>query len=75
MKQKKDSTISNYDDYVYPVISDKLIECLERDFPDKLPRKYQDDFKLGILIGHQEVIDKLKCEKEFNETKDFKEDE
>lgn len=51
----------------YPNISDKLIECLERDFPDKLPRKYQDSYELGILVGQQMVIDKLKIEKQFNE--------
>ena len=51
----------------YPKISDKLIECLERDFPDSLPRKYQDSYELGILIGQQLVIDKLKAEKSYNE--------
>ena len=53
--------------YDYPKISDKLIECLERDFPDKLPRKYQDSYELGILTGQQTVIDKLKYEKSLNE--------
>ena len=51
----------------YPKISDKLIECLERNFPDSLPRKYQDSYELGILIGQQLVIDKLKAEKSYNE--------
>lgn len=51
----------------YPKISDKLIECLKRDFPDSLPRKYQDSYELGILIGQQLVIDKLKAEKSYNE--------
>lgn len=60
---------SNY--LKYPVISNKLIECLERDFPDKLPRKYQDSFELGILIGQQKIIDKLKYEKKCNEEKDL----
>ena len=55
------------DTYDYPKISDKLIECLERDFPDKLPRKYQDSYELGILTGQQTVIDKLKYEKSLNE--------
>ena len=66
---------SNSSDYDYPIISDKLIECLERDFPDKLPRTYKDNYELGILTGQQQVIDKLKCEKKFNEEKDLKEDE
>lgn len=66
------SNTSNYD---YPIISDKLIECLERDYPDRLPRAYKDNYELGILIGQQMVIDKLKIEKKFNEEKDLKEDE
>lgn len=62
--------------YDYPIISDKLIECLERDYPDKLPRAYKDNYELGVLIGQQMVIDKLKIEKKFNEEKDLtKEDE
>ena len=51
----------------YPNISDRLIECLERDFKDKLPRTYKTEFELGILIGQQQVIDKLKIEKQYNE--------
>ena len=51
----------------YPSISDKLIECLERDFKDILPRTYKTEFELGILIGQQQVIDKLKIEKQYNE--------
>ena len=51
----------------YPTISDELIECLERDYPDKLPRNYKDSFELGILIGEQRIIDKLKTEKFYNE--------
>ena len=62
MNQNQNSTIYNY-----PKISNRLIECLERDFPDKLPRKYQDNYELGVLIGQQMVIDKLKAEKVFNE--------
>lgn len=55
----------------YPLISDKLIDCLVRDFPDKLPRNFKDMYELGILIGQQQVIDKLKAEKQYNETKDL----
>jgi hypothetical protein len=62
MNQNQNLTINNY-----PKISNRLIECLERDFPDKLPRKYQDNYELGVLIGQQMVIDKLKAEKVFNE--------
>lgn len=51
----------------YPPISDKLIECLERDYPNTLPRTYKDSFELGVLIGQQEIIDKLKVEKSYNE--------
>lgn len=51
----------------YPQISDLLIEVLERDFPDKLPREYKDNYELGILIGQQQVIDKLKTEKHYQE--------
>lgn len=65
MRNQVESTIST--DLKYPVISNRLIQCLERDYPDKLPRKYQDSFELGILIGQQMIIDKLKCEKNFNE--------
>lgn len=51
----------------YPNISDKLIECLENDFIDKLPRKHLDSYELGVLVGNQQVIDKLKVEKAYNE--------
>ena len=70
MSQTKNSTILNY-----PKISNKLIECLERDFPDRLPRKYQDNYELGILIGQQMVIDKLKNEKNYNEKDSLMEDD
>ena len=43
----------------YPNISDKLI--------DVLPRKFKDSFELGILNGQQQIIDKLKVEKSYNE--------
>lgn len=39
----------------YPNISDRLIECLERDFKDILPRTYKTEFELGILIGRHEL--------------------
>jgi hypothetical protein len=51
----------------YPQITDLLIEVLERDFPDKLPKNFKDMYELGILIGQQKVIDKLKAEKEYQE--------
>ena len=47
----------------YLNISDRLIKCLERDFKDILPRTYKTEFELGILIGQQQVIDKLKIER------------
>lgn len=51
----------------YPIITDELIDCLKRDFPDKLPRYYLNKFQLGIRIGQQLVIDKLIHEKSLNE--------
>lgn len=65
---KNSNTSSNYD---YPIISNKLIQCLERDYPDKLPRAYKDNYELGILIGQQMIIDRLKVEKKFNEEKNL----
>lgn len=62
MKQKEETTIKEY-----PTITDLLIEVLEQDFPDKLPRDYKDNFELGVLIGQQQVIDKLKTEKIYQE--------
>lgn len=60
---------SNYNlDKTYPIISDKLIECLVKDYPNKLPESEISAFELGILIGQQNIINKLKVEKEFNET-------
>ncbi len=53
----------------YPTINDLLIECLERDFPNKLPPNYVDSFELGVLLGQQKVIDKLKTEKLYQENK------
>ena len=49
----------------YPFIPDKLIECLRADFPNVLPRKFIDAYELGILVGQQQVIDKLTAEKSF----------
>lgn len=62
-------------EYDYPEISDKLIECLERDFPDKIPRHQISEYELGILVGRMDVIDKLKIEKEYNEKIEDEEDE
>lgn len=72
MKFQLNSTQHNYNKD-YPNISDKLLECLINDFPDNLPRKYLTEFELGVLVGHQEVIDKLKIEKEYNENKNLEE--
>lgn len=54
----------------YPPIPDSLIECLCRDFPDKLPREELSSFQLGIKLGEQRVIDKIKFEKSEMEVKD-----
>ena len=51
----------------YPPITDRLIECLERDYPNTIPKTYIDSFELGVLIGQQQVIDKLRVEKAYNE--------
>lgn len=59
---------------IYPTISDKLIEALNTDFPNELPKEYVTEFELGILLGQRQVIDKLICEKEYNE-KESEEDE
>ena len=58
----------------YPAISDELIKSLERDFPNKLPEGFVNDYELGVLIGEQKIINKLKFEKDFNE-KEAVEDE
>lgn len=58
----------------YPPISNELIKCLQDDFPDKLPREHLSDFELGKLVGHQELIEKLIAEKDYNEN-EYKEDE
>lgn len=52
----------------YPEITEELIECLRKDFPDKLPRNFKDAYEFGVLVGQQQVIDKLVLEKQFNET-------
>lgn len=54
----------------YPAISDKLLECLMIDFPNQLPTNYVDKYELGILIGQQQVINKLKVEKAYNENEE-----
>ena len=51
----------------YPVISNRLLDCLKFDFPDSLPRKNISEYELGVLVGQQQVIDKLISEKNFME--------
>lgn len=55
------------DNYNYPNISDKLICCLKRDYPNILPENQLNDFELGRLIGQQDIIKKLVLEKQYNE--------
>lgn len=55
----------------FPPISDKLIDCLEKIYPDKLPTQKVSEFELGVLIGQQRVISKLKVEKESQEKREF----
>ncbi len=64
-KQKENITIYNYPSY-YPHISDKVIKCLQNDFPNQLPKTKITEFELGVLVGNQQVIDKLIFEKERN---------
>lgn len=73
MEFKIDST--TYSKYDYPEISDKLIECLDRDFPDTIPRIQLSEFAYGMLVGAMKVIDKLKLEKEYNEKLNMKDSE
>lgn len=56
-------------DSKYPIITDRLIEALTEDFPDTLPRVQKSEYELGILVGKQLVIDKLKLEKLYQEEK------
>lgn len=51
----------------YPPVSDILIQCLNRDFPDKIPRKEITLYELGFLAGQQSIIDKLKFEAKEDE--------
>lgn len=44
----------------YPLIPDILIKCLSRDYPDVLPRGEKSPYEMGVLVGQQMVIDKLK---------------
>jgi hypothetical protein len=60
---------------IYPIISDVLIQCLKRDFPNKLPQKEVSQFVLGRLIGQQDVIEKLEVEKDYNENSHIDDDE
>lgn len=55
----------------FPLISDKLIDCLESLYPNKLPLNQVTDFQLGILLGQQQVINKLKTEKEIQENNEL----
>lgn len=51
----------------YPIIDDLLIECLKRDYPNQLPKDYVDKYELGVLIGQQQIIDRLITEKMYQE--------
>lgn len=54
----------------YPFIDEKLIQCLENDYPNILPTKYVDEFELGRLMGQQDIIYRLKREKEYQENEE-----
>lgn len=57
-------------DSYYPEFSNKLIEKLIDDFPNKLPDKQISEYELGFLIGQQSIIKKLKFEYDKFETMD-----
>ena len=63
------------ENYNYPNIADKLIDCLVRDYPNILPENKLDDFELGRLIGQQDIIKRLKSEKKYNEEERFLDEE
>lgn len=59
--------VTKMEEKTYPTITDELIKALEKDFPNTLPKTFIDKYELGVLIGQQQVIEKLKIEKKFNE--------
>lgn len=53
----------------YPDISEHLIKCLQRDFPDTIPREEISAYQYGVKVGQQLIIDKLIYEKTEQEEK------
>lgn len=53
------------EEIIFPYIEDNLIKALELTYPNTLPTKEISPYELGILIGQQRVIDKLKYEKSY----------
>lgn len=51
----------------FPTINKKLIQVLKEIYPDKIPQRYVDSYELGILVGQQQVIQKLEAEREYQE--------
>ena len=45
----------------------KLIELLEKSFPNKLPYEEISSYELGVLIGQQDIINFLKAKYEIGE--------
>lgn len=45
----------------------ELIRWLEESFPNRLPYKEINSFELGILVGQQQLIEKLKLKLELEE--------
>jgi hypothetical protein len=60
---KKHEEYSNY----------TILEILKEAFPNKLPSKRVNDFELGVLLGHQEVIEYLKVKFHYEEIPKIKE--
>ena len=51
----------------YPYISEILIQCLLRDYPNTLPMKELSPYEQGIFTGQQMVRNKLKFEMDESE--------
>jgi hypothetical protein len=41
-------------------IIEEIITLLEARYPNRLPKEEVDKFSMGLLVGHQEVIDFIK---------------
>lgn len=44
----------------YPIVTDELINYLDRIYSDKLPSEYRGEFAMGKLLGEVSVVRHLK---------------